>query len=175
MVGATIASRMAKSEPRVIIVVSRYNAGITGRLLDGALQAFRARCPAAAAPMVVDAPGAFDLPALCLAAAQRAGVEGVLALGCIIKGETMHDRVIADAVAGGLVGVTLRTGMPVALGVLTVNTLAQARARAGGRHGNKGAESMDALLDSILAIRSLRTGRRAGASSVRPDKSGRRS
>lgn len=165
---------MPNAAPRVIIVVSRYNAGITGRLLAGALDAYRTRHPGGRPPHVVDAPGAFDLPALCLAAAGAPRVDGVLALGCIIKGETMHDRVIADAVAGGLVGVTLRTGLPVALGVLTVNTLAQARARAGGRQGNKGAESMDALLDSILAIRSLRTGRRGAVSSARPDKSGGR-
>ncbi|MDX2133099.1 MAG: 6,7-dimethyl-8-ribityllumazine synthase [Planctomycetota bacterium] len=160
--------------PEVVVVVSRYNAAVTDRLLDGARAAFDARADDRWALRVVEAPGAFEIPVLCLAAASLEHTEGVLALGCIIKGETIHDRVLADAVTGALLDIMLRTGVPVSLGVLTVNTAAQARARAGGRLGNKGAESMEALLDTMRTLRALASGEAAPASPARPDKSRRR-
>jgi 6,7-dimethyl-8-ribityllumazine synthase len=120
---------------------------------------------------VIEAPGSYELPALSLAAAAR-GYDGVVALGCIIKGETIHDEVIAHAVAKGLIDVTMTTGVPVALGVLTVKTPRQAKERAGGKHGNKGQEAMTALLDTIRAVENIGTG---GAESMddRPDKAAR--
>src|SRR5262249_32772369 len=74
---------------------------------------------------------------------------------CLIRGETTHDRVIADAVAHGLVQVTIATGIPVTFGVLTVDTPEQAQARAGGSGGNKGADAMTALLETIAAMKKL--------------------
>lgn len=133
--------------PRVAVVVSRYNSSVTERLLDGALTAYAERVGIGAVD-VITAPGAFELPALCLAAA-REGAQAVVALGCLVKGETMHDRVIADAVAQGLINVTIVTGVPVTFGVLTVNTPAQAMARSGGKEGNKGADAMNAALDVL--------------------------
>jgi 6,7-dimethyl-8-ribityllumazine synthase len=143
--------------PSVCIVVSRYNSSITDRLLAGAQDAFSERFPGAQA-RVVQAPGSFELPALCLAAARTGRYHGIVALGCLIKGETSHDRVIADAVAHGLVGVSLATGLPVTFGVLTADTARQARERAGGAQGNKGADAMSAVLDVIAAAAALRAG-----------------
>lgn len=141
--------------PPVCVVVSRYNDPVTARLREGALSAYRARFADAPAPTVVEAPGAFELPALSSAAIDTGLFEGIVALGCVIRGETDHDRYIAHAIADALAALPTQTGVPVAFGVLTVNTPEQAQARAGGSKGNKGNEAMDALLDTILAVRHL--------------------
>ncbi len=142
----------AQTRPPVVgIVVSRYNASITERLLDGALAGYRERGGEPADVVVVEAPGAYELPFLSLALAGSGRVAGVVALGCLIKGETRHDRYIAEAVSHGLMNASLLSGVPVCFGVLTVDTPSQAHARAGGKHGNKGAETMTALLDTLDA------------------------
>ncbi len=156
--GGSVADAAPAPHGAVAVVVSRYNGSITGKLLDGALAAYRDAGGDPAAVIVVDAPGAYELVALSNAAARTGRFAGVVALGCIIRGDTDHDRYIAGAVASGLAEVTVATGVPVAFGVLTVNTVRQARERAGGVHGNKGAEAMGALLSTIGAIRSLERG-----------------
>ena len=90
-----------------------------------------------------------------MAACDREDIDGVVTLGCIIKGETTHDRVLADAVAKGLIDVMMTTGKPVSLGVLTVENVAQAQARAGGDQGNKGAEAMLAMIETWRAMMQL--------------------
>src|SRR6185295_13712659 len=114
--------------PPVAVVVSRYNASVTDRLLDGAMLEFASRSGRDRDLLVIDSPGRFELPALALAAARTESFAGVVALGCIIKGETIHDRVLADAIAKALLDVTIATGVPVAFGVLTVDTPSQAEA-----------------------------------------------
>jgi 6,7-dimethyl-8-ribityllumazine synthase len=161
--------------PRVAVIVSRYNGSVTGRLLDGARSEYLRRGGDEAGLAVYEAPGAFELPVLALAAAETGRYRGVVALGCLVKGETRHDRYIAEAVAQGLTQVSLQTGVPVAFGVLTVNTPKQARERAGGEHGNKGAEAMGAVLETIEAAEGISAGRQrvvvsAGLSPERPDK-----
>ena len=145
--------------PPVAVVVSRYNAAITDELLAAAMQAYRHAGGRAAAVTVVQAPGAFELVPLVHAAARCGRFAGVVALGCIIKGETRHDEYLAHAVAHGLAHVAITTGIPVSLGVLTVDNIRQARDRAGGSHGNKGEEAMLALLQTIAEIRGLTTAR----------------
>lgn len=165
----------APRAPSVAIIVSRYNASITGPLLDGALTTFAQTFSGADQPEVFEAPGAYELPTLALHAALSERFDGVLALGCIIKGDTSHDRVIADAVAKGLLDVSLSTGVPVAFGVLTVDTPQQATDRAGGSKGNKGQEAMSALLDSIDAINTIWTGQPSASSpSPKPDKAAKK-
>lgn len=154
--------------PRIAIVVSRYNWTVTGKLLDGAKAAFEA---ATGAPFpeadTFFAPGAFEVVALSNAAAECRAFDGVVALGCIIKGETNHDEVLGHAVTQALANIALVTGTPVSLGVLTVNTAAQAMARAGdadkagNNHGNKGAESMNALLATLAELKRIEA-RRTG-------------
>jgi len=161
---------------RVALIVSRYNATITDALERGALDLARGR---GALIDVFSAPGSFELVALATAAAAGEHYDGVCCLGCIIKGETRHDEIIAHAVAHGLAAVTVSTGVPVALGVLTTNTPAQARARAGGSKGNKGAEAMSALLDTISEAARAFAGMPTtgapvpGTRTTRPDKAGR--
>lgn len=164
---------------RVAIVVSSYNGAVTDRLREGATAEFLRLGGRGGDLTIVPAPGSFELPALALGAAR--GRDGVVTLGCIIRGETIHDRVIADAVAQGVMDVGLRTGVPVAFGVLTCDSVAQAEARsqpvpagwaegaAGERKGgggkqtfeNKGIEAMHALVRTASALRELAAGARA--------------
>jgi 6,7-dimethyl-8-ribityllumazine synthase len=136
---------------RIAIVASAYHADVTGALREGAAAALKAR----GGTLVVaeTAPGAFELPMVAQAVAARDDVDAVVALGCVLTGETSHDRYISDAVAHGLMHVALRHGVPVTFGVLTCVTIEQARARAGGTKGNKGSEAMDAAIDAALAVR----------------------
>jgi 6,7-dimethyl-8-ribityllumazine synthase len=152
----------AATLPPVAIAVSRFNSSITDRLLEGAMGVYAARGGELSAVAVLDAPGSFELPAIALAAAKAGRFAGVVALGCLIRGQTRHDRYIAQAVANGLVSVTIATGLPVTFGVLTVETAEQARDRAGGARGNKGADAMAALLDTLAVTDSLAHAVRAG-------------
>jgi 6,7-dimethyl-8-ribityllumazine synthase len=147
--------RTVDERRRVAIVVSRYNGSVTGRLLQAAERSFASRVGSRGEVEILEAPGAYELPGLALAAARTGRFQGVLALGCLIKGDTSHDKYIAHAVAQGLVNVTITTDVPCAFGVLTVDTAQQAEDRAGGVHGNKGQEAMDALLDTIEQIEML--------------------
>lgn len=144
---------------KIAIVVSRYNPSITSALLTGALKECADR--GLEKPVVVEVPGSFELVVGCLAAARTGRFDGVVALGCLIRGQTRHDRVIAHAVAQGLVQVSLQTGVPVGFGVLTVNDARQARERAGGSKGNKGVEAMAAVLDTIQSLRAMAAGESA--------------
>lgn len=139
---------------RVAVVVSRYNAWVTDRLRDGAIEEFRRRAPAGGdwELVVIPVPGAFELACAAAVAARLNGERGfdaIVALGCLIKGETRHDEVIADAVAASLTKTSAVQEVPVGLGLLTVNTPDQADERAGGAHGNKGAEAMAAALELL--------------------------
>lgn len=147
--------------PPLAVVVSRYNGSITDKLFAGAVMAYKSAGGSERDLEIVEAAGAFELVALSMAAADSGRFAGVVALGCIIKGETRHDEYLAHAVTQGLANISLVTGVPVGLGVLTVNNAHQARDRAGGRMGNKGAECVEALLNSIVQIAKLKGERRS--------------
>jgi 6,7-dimethyl-8-ribityllumazine synthase len=130
----------------VAIIVARYNSQVTEKLLDGAQQALTVA--GAEKVDVFTVPGAFELP---LAAARLVeDYDAIVALGCVIRGETPHfDYVCAEA-ARGIQQVGVETGVPVAFGVLTTETLEQALERAGGEHGNKG---YDAAMTAVEMAR----------------------
>ena len=142
---------------RVAILVSRYNELITAKLLDGAL----ACCAESGVPAeevdVVWLPGAFELPAAAAAAAESGRYGCIVALGAVIRGETPHFEYVAGAAANGLTEVSVRYAMPVGFGVLTVDTLEQAIARAGGSAGNTGHEAAAAALGAAAAVERLRS------------------
>jgi 6,7-dimethyl-8-ribityllumazine synthase len=131
---------------RFAIVVARFNSGITEKLLAGAQEALTKA--GAKSSRVFYVPGAFELPFAALKLAK--GFDAVIALGAVIRGETPHFDFVAGAAAHGLQRVTLDTGTPVAFGMLTTNTVAEAEARAGGAHGNKG---YDAAMTAIEMAR----------------------
>lgn len=140
----------------VAVIVSRYNASVTGAMLAGAVDAYARRGGDPATLTIAEAPGAYELVALARAATDRH--KAVVCLGCVIRGDTPHDEHIARAVAHGLAEITVATGVPVAFGVLTTLNAEQARDRADGAKGNKGAEAMHAALDAADAVGALRHG-----------------
>jgi 6,7-dimethyl-8-ribityllumazine synthase len=131
---------------RFAVVVSRFNGDITGALLDGALQTLEEHGAGPDAVRVHQVPGAFELP---MAAAKLAdgGADAVICLGALIKGETPHFEHLCAAVANGIEEVAVRSGVPVIFGVLTCEERYQAKARAGGDKGNKGAEAAIAAIE----------------------------
>ena len=137
---------------RIGVCVSRFNAEITEALTDGALEVLRTAGATIEGPHLVA--GAFELPLLAQALAVS-GCDAVVALGCVIRGETPHFELIAGESARGLMQVMLETGVPIGNGVITTEDRAQAEARAGGSDGNKGAEAALAALETLHALRAV--------------------
>jgi 6,7-dimethyl-8-ribityllumazine synthase len=126
---------------RFAIVVSRFNELVTERLLAGAQACLEAHGVAASDVAVYGVPGAWELP-LAVDRVLRAGrADAVIALGCVIRGDTPHFDYVAGGATNGLLRAALDHGVPVAFGVLTTDDTAQAMARAGGKAGNKGWEA----------------------------------
>jgi 6,7-dimethyl-8-ribityllumazine synthase len=140
---------------RVGIAVSRYHEEITQKLREAARAAFLELGGTEDDLIEAEAPGAFELPVVAAALADRGQVEAIVALGCILQGETIHDQVIGHAAAHGLTHLALETRIPVAFGILTCATVEQATERAGGSKGNKGAEAMRAAIAAARAIRGI--------------------
>jgi 6,7-dimethyl-8-ribityllumazine synthase len=118
------------------IVVARFNSVVTDKLLEGARKALTEA--KADGIEVFHVPGAFELPLAAKLLAHAHTYHGIIALGAVIRGNTPHFDFVAAEAARGLQQVALETGLPVAFGVLTTDTMEQAEARAGGAHGNKG-------------------------------------
>lgn len=145
---------------RMLVVEARYYEGIADELLAGAKRALEA---AHAQYDVATVPGALEIPqaiviALDAAAKRKAPYDGVVALGCVIRGETEHFRLVADAAAQGLLRVALDSGVPVLNGVLAVEDMAQAEARSGGAHGNAGSQAALAAIRMANLARVRGTG-----------------
>ena len=125
---------------RFCLVAARFNEAYVRRLVAAALEVLKARGAAEDALQVVWVPGSFELPLACRWAARSGRFDAVLAFGVLIRGETEHFRLVAEAAAHGLQRVALETGVPVLNGVLATHDAAQAAARTGGERGNRGAE-----------------------------------
>ena len=138
------------------LIVSRFNEGITGRLLAGARAALTAAGAADGDVSVFTVPGAFELPQAARAAAEAGRFDAIVCLGCVIRGETPHFEYISAAVAQGLMDASGETGVPMAFGVLTTDTWEQADARAGDGPDNKGFEAAAAALEMAALFRTLR-------------------
>jgi 6,7-dimethyl-8-ribityllumazine synthase len=140
---------------RVGILAARYNLGLVEKLLDGARAAWRAADGDDSALRVEWVPGAFELPLAAQALARRGQCDALVALGCVIRGETAHFEYVAGECARGLQQVMLNTGVPVAFGVLTTENLEQAEARAAPGADNKGAEALRTALAMARLVRSI--------------------
>ncbi len=134
------------------ILVSRFNSEVTNGLVRGALEALGENGFSSAVVDVFDAPGAFELPLLAQALAETDQYLGVIALGCVIKGDTAHFEHISHAAALGLMQAGLSTGVPVSFGVLTTYTEEQAVVRSRPGPENKGRESALAVLSSAATL-----------------------
>ncbi|HEY5144685.1 MAG TPA: 6,7-dimethyl-8-ribityllumazine synthase [Solirubrobacteraceae bacterium] len=141
---------MSAAEGRYAIVVGRFYADLAERLVAGAQAAF-AEAGAGEAD-VYDVPGAFELPMAAQLCAQTGRYAGVACLGAVIRGETDHYDYVCGEAARGIQDVQLRTGVPCAFGVLTVDTLEQALARSGGGRRDSGRHAAEAVL-ALNAVR----------------------
>lgn len=132
---------------RVCVVVARWNEFITRRLLEGATATLRERGVDEAGLTVAWVPGAFEVPTAAQWAAASGKFDAVICLGAVIRGETAHFEYVAGGAAEGIAAVARATGVPVLFGVLTVDSVEQALARAGGKDGHKGSESALAAIE----------------------------
>ena len=132
---------------RFALVASRFHEGITSRLVRGAVDALTRHGVRPGDIEVSHVPGAFELPAACRKIIERGEVEGVIALGCIIRGETPHFDYVATAATHGLGHLAATGRRPLAFGVLTTDNLAQALDRAGPGETNKGFECARSVLE----------------------------
>jgi len=154
-----VAARTRKrAARRVAVLVSRYNEIVTRRLLEGARAALVADGISESHIDVHWVPGAFELPAAAAVAAGTGRYLAIVALGCVIRGETPHFEYVAGEAARGLGDVARTSQIAVGFGVLTTEDQAQALARAGGDAGNKGAEAAHAALESARVLEALRRG-----------------
>jgi len=148
---------------RFSLVVSRFNSFITERLLRAALDALES-CGAAADDVeVVHVPGSFEIPLAAKKVAAAGRADAVIAIGCILRGETAHFDYVASEVARGVLLAQLDTGVPVIFCVLTCDTLEQAIDRAGLKGGNKGHEAAMAAVEMARLSRELSPGPSSGA------------
>ena len=139
---------------KLSIVVSRFNSFITDRLLEGALDALRRHGVEEKGITVVRVPGSFEIPlGVRRAAGQK--VDAVIALGALIRGGTPHFDYLSAEVTKGVAHVMLETGIPVAFGVLTTDTVEQAIERAGTKAGNKAAEAAQSALEMVSLLRKM--------------------
>jgi 6,7-dimethyl-8-ribityllumazine synthase len=132
---------------RIAIIAARFNDFIVASLLKGALGAWVERGGAASDLAVVRVPGAFELPVTARRLAASGRYDALVALGCVIRGDTPHFEYVAGECARGLQLASLETGVPIAFGVLTVDSVEQALERAATTAGNKGGEAMESALE----------------------------
>jgi 6,7-dimethyl-8-ribityllumazine synthase len=167
LAGVTIVDGgLSASGLRFGIVVSRFNAFITERLLEGAVGALTGHGANAADITVARVPGAWEIPQAAAKLVERDDIDAVITLGCLMRGDTIHFDLIAGECARGL-GALSRGDKAVVFGVLTTDTLEQAIHRAGGKHGNKGAEVALAAIEQTRVVRALGAARPSAAASPR--------
>lgn len=140
---------------RVAVVATRYNEPVLERLRAGALEALQSHGARPEDIDVVLVPGAFELPLAVRAVAKRGRYDAIVALGCVVRGETPHFDYVAGECAAGITRVMLDTGVPVGFGVLTVENFEQAIERSGGSVGNKGAEAALAAVEMATLLARL--------------------
>lgn len=141
------------------LVVSRWNAVITDRLLDGALDCLLRSGAARADLQITRVPGAWEVPSAARTIANLGQVDAIVTLGCLLRGETAHYEAIYNEVARGIGQSQQETGIPHGFGVLTCDTLEQALQRSGIKAGNKGFEAASAAIEMVSLSRKLKGGR----------------
>lgn len=143
---------------RIVIVAARFNAHFVDRLMAASVDRLVELGVDPTAIEIVRVPGAFELPLVARRAAVRSDVDGVIALGVVIRGDTPHFDYVCMGATTGLEAAAREADTPIAFGVVTTDTVEQAQERTGGRHGNKGRDMADAVIETITAL-GLVTGR----------------
>jgi len=145
---------MDASGKRFAIVVSRWNEFVTKQLLEGALDELERH--GAPEPTVIHVPGTWEIPAAATSLLKgKNRPHAIIALGCILQGETPHAKLLGGEVSSALMGIQTSSGVPVAWGVLTPDTAEQAIDRAGMKHGNKGREAALAAIEMASVLEQL--------------------
>lgn len=143
----TIQGGLGAGSRRVIVLASRFNEFVVSGLVKGAVAAWEKHGGNPADLVVVRVPGAFELPVVARRVAESGKYEAIVALGCVIRGDTAHFEYVAGECARGLQNVAVETGVPVVFGVLTTETVEQALQRAAPGGSNKGGEAMETALE----------------------------
>ena len=151
----TIEGALTVQGARFCVVVARFNSFIVESLLEGALDTLKRHGAEDADITIVRVPGAFELPLALEKIAAKGDYDAIIALGAVIRGGTPHFEFVANECVKGMAQVNLKYGVPVAFGVLTVDTIEQAIERAGTKAGNKGAEATLSAIEMVNLLRQL--------------------
>ncbi|HEX7247149.1 MAG TPA: 6,7-dimethyl-8-ribityllumazine synthase [Actinomycetota bacterium] len=151
----TYAGGLDGSGRRIAVVAARFNSIVTDKLVEGAGAALARHGVAEDDIDLAWVPGAFEIPVVAARLARSGRYDAVICLGAVIRGDTAHFELVAGESARGIARVALETGIPVIFEVLATDTLAQAEARAGGEHGNKGWEAAEAALQTASLMGQL--------------------
>ena len=138
---------------KIGIILSRFNQFISERLLEGALDALYRLGAQEDNISVFKVPGSFEIPLVTKKIAQSKKVDGIIALGALIRGDTPHFDFISAEITKGLAQISMEDGVPISYGVLTVDTIEQGIERAGSKAGNKGNDAAFALIETLNLIR----------------------
>ncbi len=147
--------KLAGEGLNIALVVGRFNAFITERLLEGALDCLRRHGVADTGLTIVRVPGAWEIPLVAKKLAQAGTHDAVICLGAVIRGSTPHFDYVAAEVSKGIAQVSLESGVPILFGILTTDTLEQAVERAGSKAGNKGYAAAEAALEMVNLLKDL--------------------
>lgn len=140
---------------RITILVARFNSFVVESLLAGAMDALKRHGVSDNNITIVRVPGAFELPLVAKRVAERGGVDGIIALGAVIRGGTPHFDYVAGQCASGIATASLESGIPIGFGVLTTDTIEQAIERSGTKAGNKGVDAAMTTLEMVSLLRNL--------------------
>jgi len=154
-VPVTVEGNLVDKGGRYALVVARFNAFLTERLLEGALDAFTRHGGSLDNVTIIRVPGAFEMPLVCHKLAASGKYDAVVALGCVIRGGTAHFDYVAGEAAKGVAHASAATGVPVIFGVLTTDTIEQAIDRAGTKMGNKGGEAAATAIEMVNLLRAM--------------------
>jgi 6,7-dimethyl-8-ribityllumazine synthase len=138
---------------KIGIVVSRFNSFVSDRLLEGALDGLQKMGALDADLTVYRVPGAFEVPLVAKKIARSKTVDGILCIGALIRGETPHFDYLSAEVTKGLAQIAMEDGVPVAFGILTVDSVEQGIDRAGTKAGNKGYDAAFALVETLSLLK----------------------
>src|SRR5690606_1384797 len=151
----TIEGDFTSGKGKFAIIVGRWNAFVVESLLAGAIDTLKRHGVADAQISIIRAPGAFEIPLVCKKIAEQKKFDAIIALGAVIRGGTPHFEYVAGECTKGLAQVMMEYGVPVAFGVLTVDSIEQAIERSGTKAGNKGEEAAGSALEMLSLLAKL--------------------
>jgi len=148
----TIEGNFVGGKGNYALVVGRWNSFVVEHLLEGAIDTLKRHGVGDKQITIVRAPGAFEIPLVCQKVAEKGGVDAIIALGAVIRGGTPHFEYVSGECTKGIAQVSMNTGVPVAFGVLTVDSIEQAIERSGTKAGNKGEEAALSAIEMVSLI-----------------------